>query len=136
MIAAMGRTMDDVAKGAVLGLVAALTLAGCGGDDDGSTPIDGPVIDTPGPMVMAVPCNTVDPLITVTPLADAFDPPTATTAIGTAVRFTMDAFHNSISNDGLWTANFNETICVKFDTAGTYVHHCGVHNFTGQIVVQ
>jgi len=116
-------------------VVAVFTLLGCGGDDDGSTPIDS-AMDTAGPMVMAVPCTSVDPLVTVTPLADAFDPSTATIPVGGAVRFSMTATHNSISNDGLWTASFNETVCVKFDTAGTYVHHCSVHNFTGQVVVQ
>ena len=118
-------------------LAAALVLAACGGDDDGTTPVDAPVvIDAPAPMVMEVACASVTPTATVRPLATAFDPPVVNISTGQVVQFIMDSFHNSTSGDGLWVAGFNATVCVQFDSVGTFIHTCTVHGFTGQIVVQ
>jgi plastocyanin len=114
-----------------------VSLAACGGDDgDGATPIDAPsgAIDAPALMASEVSCSGVNaPVILTTGFA--YNPAMTTVALNTTVKFTMPLDHNAISNDGLFTADFNGDTCVRFESVGTFRFHCGPHAFIGSVVV-
>jgi plastocyanin len=57
-------------------------------------------------------------------------------AVGDIVAFTMPSSHDAASDDGLFSATFNATTCVRFDAPGTYRYHCSPHRFEGEIVVE
>ncbi|HUQ03013.1 MAG TPA: hypothetical protein VM261_10980 [Kofleriaceae bacterium] len=110
-------------------------VAGCGGDDGGGSAIDAaPGIDGPPLMASEVSCAGVTTPVIMTS-GFAFSPATTTVALNTVVKFTMPVDHNAISNDGLFTAEFNGDTCVRFESVGTFRFHCGPHTFPGSVVV-
>lgn len=117
-------------------LFAVLLLAACGGDDDGNNPpIDAPAGPDAAPLAASeVSCTGVDsPVITTSGFA--FSPAITSVTVDTVVKFTMPAEHNAISNDGLFTADFNGDTCVRFEAPGTYRFRCGPHSFVGTVSV-
>jgi plastocyanin len=107
--------------------------AACGGDDDGATVDAANGIDGPALMATEVSCTGVNaPVITTNGFS--FSPTSTSVTPGTTVKFTMPADHNAISNDGLFTADFNGDTCVQFQSAGTFRFHCGPHAFIGTVV--
>lgn len=112
-------------------LAALLATSACGGDDGGDPPVDAPTST-----VTRVQCGGATIAGTVTAPGFAFTPMATTITVGQVVQFEMPATHNAISDEGLFTADFNATVCYRFDAARTYPFHCGPHGFTGTIVVQ
>ena len=111
----------------------AVLLAACGGDD-GASPIDAPAgIDGPPLMASEVSCAGVNAPVIVTN-GFAYSPSSTTVTPGTVVKFTMPVDHNALSNDGLFTADFNGDTCVRFDSVGTFRFHCVPHAFIGTVV--
>jgi plastocyanin len=111
----------------------ALLLAACGDDGGG----DGTVIDAPGGgalMATEVSCTGVQSPV-ITTAGSAYSPASTTVAPNTVVKFTMPGDHNAISNDSLFTADFNGDTCIRFETVGSYRFHCGPHGFLGTVVV-
>ena len=129
-----------LASHSVFALAASLTLVACGGSSDEETP-DGPGTDAPGGKAAeVVNCTTsVTKQIgaTLPPDASAYVPATTTVTAGTVVKFVMNREHDAISlTAGLFKADYGETVCVKFNTAGTYTFRCGSHSITGTVTVQ
>ena len=114
-----------------LALSVLLATTACGGDDGGGT-----AVDAPSSTVARVQCGGATIAGTVTAFGFAFTPMATTISVGQVVQFMMSATHNAISDEGLFTADFNATVCYRFDAARTYPFHCGPHGFTGTIVVQ
>ncbi len=107
-----------------LGIVAA-----CGGDDGGP-----PAIDATPLLAAEVACTGVlSPVITTAGFA--FSPVTTTVTVGTVVKFTVPLEHNAMSDDGLFSADFNGDTCVRFDAPGTYRFFCVPHVFRGTVLV-
>lgn len=114
----------------------AVLVAACGGDDGGNTPIDASSgIDAPPLMASEVSCTGVNAPVIMTQ-GFAFSPASTTVSLNTVVKFTMPIEHNAISNDGLFTADFNGDTCVRFESLGTFRFHCGPHAFIGTVVVE
>jgi plastocyanin len=110
--------------------------AACGGDDGGGTVIDAPPgIDAASLMASEVSCTGVNAPVIMTS-GFAYSPTSTTVSLDTVVKFTMPVDHNAISNDGLFTADFNGDTCVRFESLGTFRFHCGPHAFIGTVVVQ
>lgn len=115
-------------------------LLACGTSEDEGTP-DGPM-DGPGNVKAAevVNCTTsVTKVITATspPTASAYVPVSTTVAAGTIVKFMMNADHDVVSfTSGLFKVNYQETVCVKFNTPGTYMFRCIPHSIVGSVTVQ
>lgn len=116
-------------------LFGVLCLAACGGDDGDNTPIDAPAGPDAAPLAASeVSCTGVTaPVITTSGFA--FSPNITNVTANTVVKFTMPADHNAISNDGLFTADFNGDTCVRFEAPGNYRFRCGPHSFTGTVAV-
>jgi plastocyanin len=72
----------------------------------------------------------------------AFDPATVTIKAGESVTWTNQdsANHTVVADNGEFTSGDlakGATFGFKFDTAGTYAYHCGVHpSMTGTVIVQ
>jgi plastocyanin len=125
------------------GLIALALLAGC---TTGSTPpatpppSDAPPVDAPPAVVELSRCpDTVAG--TVMDSATAFIPKDTTITVGQVVEFVITAEHFVIPNtltttDPALNVGRGQTKCFQFNTAGTYGFLCGVHSFTGTIVVQ
>jgi|JI9StandDraft_1071089.scaffolds.fasta_scaffold59177_3 plastocyanin len=112
-------------------LIAAVTLAACGGDDAG-TPVDAAPAT-----VMSVACGASTPAATFTaPSFTAFSPTSATIAVGDVVEFQMPAAHNAVSTTGQFRVDFGTTACFKFTAAGSFPFKCEPHQFIGTVVVQ
>lgn len=126
------------ARCSALLFVSLVSLAACGGGDEEEAPADaGPDGGGNTPAAEMVACNaSVTKEVTTNNTTAAFIPASTTVAAGTAVRFVMSSMHDARSNQGLFTIGYGETLCVKFNTAGTYTFRCNPHGFTGTVVVQ
>lgn len=120
----------------LLSSILAVLLASCGGDDGGGTVIDAPSgIDAPPLMASEVSCTGVNAPVILTQ-GFAYSPASTTVALNTVVKFTMPLDHNALSNDALFTADFNTDTCVRFESLGTFRFHCVPHAFIGTVVVE
>lgn len=125
---------------ALSSLALSFGLTACGSSDE-ETP-DGPGTDGPGGTKAAevVNCTTsVTKQIGATepPTGSAYIPVSTTVTAGTIVKFTMNFHHDAISlTSGLFKADYGETVCVKFNTAGTYMFRCSSHSIIGTVNVQ
>ncbi len=117
-------------------LAIALTLTACGGSSDEETPDAG--VDGPGGGVRAqvVNCTASVTKEILTMTANMYMPGTTTVTAGTTVRFIMDPAHNARSLDQLFNVGYGQTVCVKFNVAGSYRFGCDPHGFTGTVTVQ
>ncbi len=116
-----------------IGLAAACSDGGDGGGDDG----DGAAVDAaPSGLSAAEVACPAQPAATVTTVGFAYSPATVRLAVGDVVAFTMPSSHDAASDDGLFSAGFNATTCVRFDARGTYGYHCSPHRFEGEIIVE
>lgn len=112
----------------------AVSLAACGGDDGGGAIDAASGIDGSPLMASEVSCTGVNAPVIMTS-GFAYSPSMSTVTLNTVVKFTMPLDHNAISNDGLFTADFNGDTCVRFESVGTFRFHCGPHAFIGSVVV-
>jgi plastocyanin len=118
----------------VSSLFVGLALVACGGgDDDGATIDAAPGIDAPPLMATEVSCTGVTGPVIMTNGFN-YSPMTTNITPGTVVKFSMPLDHNALSNDGLFTADFNTDTCVEFQSAGTFRFHCVPHAFIGTVV--
>ena len=125
---------------AVLGI---LVLAACGGGggggDDDDTPMDTAQQDA---VDVVTPCTGES--ASIESLADRFEPQSVTISVGQIVKMAAEptgASHNIMPGIGVPTdpalmVGSGETKCFRFNTAGTYNFRCGIHGFTGSVVVQ
>jgi plastocyanin len=115
-----------------IGLAAACSDGGDGGDGD-----DGAAVDAaPNGLAAAEVTCPAQPAATVITDGFAYSPASTRVAVGGVVAFTMPSSHDAASDDGLFSAAFNATTCVRFDAPGTYRYHCSPHRFEGEIVVE
>lgn len=115
-------------------LVLAIGLAACSDGGDGD---DGAAVDAaPSGLAAAEVACPAQPAATVITDGFAYSPASARVAVGDVVAFTMPSSHDAASDDGLFSAAFNATTCVRFDAPGTYGYHCTPHRFEGEIVVE
>jgi len=119
-------------------LVLAIGLAAaCSDGDDGGDGDDGVAVDAaPGALAAAEVACPAQPAATVTTVGFAYSPASTRVAVGDVVAFTMPGSHDAASDDGLFSATFDTTTCVRFDAPGTYRYHCTPHRFEGEIVVE
>jgi plastocyanin len=111
-------------KGALLFILTAFVVAGCGDDNKSTNP------PPPGGG------NNVT-------IADfSFSPSTLTISVGDTVTWTNSgpSAHTTTSDTQLWDSgllNANQSFSRPFPTAGSFPYHCTPHsNMTGTIIVQ
>lgn len=105
--------------------------------------LDAPLpIDAPPAQVQIVSCIGAQIAADVSAPGFAFTiTPDNTIGVGQVARFTMPGTHSAVSGppgqpDGLFTVGFNQTVCIRFNSAGTIPFYCNPHQFTGSLVVQ
>lgn len=127
----------SISRLSALALCSFVSLTACGGSSDEETPDAGPDGGGNTPAAEMVACNaSVTKEITTNNTTAAFIPASTTVTAGTTVRFVMSTMHDARSNQNLFTVNYGETVCVKFNTAGAYTFRCNPHGFSGTVTVQ
>lgn len=116
-----------------------LVVAGC--DTGGGTGTVDPKPDAP-----VIPVETLDecPAFVAGMVEDSptmFIPKETTITVGQVVKFLITSEHFVLPNtltttDPALNVGRGETKCFRFNVPGTYGFLCGVHSFTGTIVVQ
>lgn len=81
------------------------------------------------------------PTVMTTDSDMAFDPMATAISAHGLVKFVMSPNHNvgpdpSLPSDPGLHVNFGQTVCLRFDQAGTFNFQCTLHIFKGRIIVQ
>jgi plastocyanin len=104
--------------------------------------------DTAGPAVVEVDCGAVTPDATVSIASAAFSPGSTTISVGDVVQWTNnDAIPHTVTagssgspNPDLFhsgTLSQTDTVCLRFDVAGSYPFYCQIHtSMTGSVTVE
>jgi plastocyanin len=119
----------------------AIVLAAACDNGGGSSVTADAAPDAPVVPVVALDDCPATVAATITDSATAFIPKESTISVGQVVKFVITAEHFVIPNtltttDPALMVSRGETKCFEFDKPGTYGFLCGVHSFTGTIVVQ
>jgi plastocyanin len=123
-------------------VLAALVLAGCGGDIDQGTSSDAAMQqpDATTANVIALASCPATVAATITDSAVAFVPTDTTVSLDAVVKITTTSEHFVIPNplkttDPALMVGYGKTQCFQFKTVGTYHFLCGAHSFPGSITV-
>lgn len=130
-----------------LSIVTLIFLTACGSSDDDAVAIDAPAaidaiaIDAPpGTMATVVDCVGLTPAAEVRFEGDVLSTRAVTITTGQVVRFHSLGSHTAWHDQGLWSANGDESTCVRFDEVGAYGFYCyfdmGSADERGTVTVQ
>jgi len=117
-------------------------LAACTTGSDPAPAADAAVsVDATVTPVVLLPSCPATVAGTVQDSPSAFVPKETSIAVHQVVKFMITAEHFVIPNtltttDPALTVGRGQTKCFQFNTPGTYGFLCGVHSFTGTVVVQ
>lgn len=125
-------------------VLAGATVAGCGDDDDtadvGSATTEAVTDDTAAPEGDAPAGG--ETTIDIVSITEAFDPATATVAVGDEVTWvnTDEIVHTTTAEDGTWDSGNMESgdeFTFTPEEPGTYAYVCSIHpQMTGELVVE
>jgi len=111
--------------------VTLLSLNACGSSDDDDVAVDAPAaidavaIDAPaGTLASVVDCTGLTPAAEVRFEGDVLSTRAVAITAGQVVRFHSLGRHTAWHDQGLWSANGDESTCVRFDGAGVYGFYC------------
>jgi plastocyanin len=121
-------------------LLAICAVAACDTGGGDSVPIDATPDSPPIPVQELSSCPAAV-AATIEDSPTSFIPKMATINVGQVVKFDITAEHFVLPNtltttDSALMVGRGHTTCFRFNVTGSYGFLCGVHGFTGTIVVQ